>query len=131
MPTIQYFYMGIVERLPENAVMWKLDDWTDNNPKTNDYDPGVLDGKKLKLIALQRERRLLIFKTTKNWIYQVGDSRLIVYKPFSKCAGVVPMGLSLTSGLRHPKSVPMETYAKLFIDKIDPQWLKDNDFVLS
>jgi hypothetical protein len=119
-------------KLPDNAVMWKLDDWKDDNPKTNDYNPGKLDGKELRLIALQKERRLrnLFFKTTKNWIYHVGNTRLIVYKPFPKCAGVIPMGLSLKSGLRHPKSVPMETYAKLFIDRIDIIWLHENDFVL-
>lgn len=127
--------MSARPRLPEEAVMWKLDDWKDGNPKTNDFNPGKLDGHPLILIAEQKERRLsrLYFKSTKNWIYRI-ETRvdLIVYKPFPKCAGVIPMGISLMSGWWHPKSIPMEQYVSKFglTNPPDLAWLKNNDFVL-
>jgi len=120
-------------KVPPEVLMYKLDDWKDGDPKTNDFNPGKLDGKTLVLIALQKERRLLkrIFHPTKNWIYRIGDrTDLVVYKPFPKAAGVIPMGISMTTMWWHPKSVPMETYCERFITMPDKEWLAMNDFVL-
>jgi len=115
-------------RVPPEVLMYKLDDWADGDPRTNDFNPGKYNKQPLKLIAKQFNRRLLFFRRTKNWIYQIGSSREIVYKPFPKSAGVMLMGISMKSMWWHPKSVSMEHYAKYFIDKIDPDWIKRNDF---
>jgi len=120
--------------LDPNALMFWVDKWKD----ITDSFAGKIDGKLLRLIAIQRERRLwkrLIGRKIKNWIYYIEGTRLIVYKEFPKSAGAMKMGLSghflKTSGSPYHKfAVPMETYARYFLDNIDPDWLKRNDYEL-
>lgn len=101
----------------------------------NDRCPGRFpkeNPKKLIKIAIQKERRLFgLIKTgaTKNIIYKLEGTRDLVYKEKNEChPGVIMMGLSGKNWKSHPKSVPMEMYAKYFLDVIDPQWLKRNDY---
>ena len=96
-----------------------------------DRCPGSFKGKKLIKIAVQKERRLLIFHPIKNLIFVLEGTRDIVYKEKNEChPGVVMMGLSGRTWEMHPKSVKMETYARYFLDKADTEWLKRNDYEL-
>jgi len=116
-------------RAPPDKLFYKLDDWTDGDPKTNDFNPGKYEGQPLKLIYIQYSRRLRFFKKANNWIYQIGDKRWIVYKPFPKAAGAFHMGVSDKSFHWHPKALEMEQYAKYLIDGLNPEWAARNDFV--
>lgn len=107
-----------------------VDAWTDNDPKTRDSSPGTLDGKKLVAIGVQKERRLLVFKRVKHVIFRLKGTREIWYKNNFDYPVAVAMGFSLSRLDLHPKAIPMEQYAKLFIDKTDLEWLARNDFEL-
>lgn len=99
-----------------------------------DRCPGSFKGKRLIKIAIQKERRLFgLIKTgtVKNIVYRLDGTREIVYKEKNEChPGVVMMGLSGKNWEMHPKSVSMERYARYFLDKIDHEWLKRNDYEL-
>lgn len=99
--------------------------WTDDYKKSN---PGSVNGQPLKLIGIQVIKRVLRPKITKNYIYRIGNTREIVYKPFESAPAVMKMGISGVTWERHPNSVSMEDYAKYFIDKVDLAWLKRNNF---
>lgn len=100
----------------------------------NSRCPGTFKGKKLIRIAVQKERRLFgLIKTgsVKNIIYQLAGTRDIVYKEKNEChPGVIMMGLKGDTWVMHPKSVPMTKYAEYFLDRVDLDWLKRNDFEL-
>jgi len=86
-------------------LMFWVDDWTDVNP-------GIVGGQPLKLIAIQKERRIRKFwkKSIKNWIYRIGDTKMIVYKEYPLSPAVMKMGLS-GHFLRNSGS-PYHKYAK-------------------
>lgn len=114
---------------PKNLMYW-VDSWKNTNP-------GKVNGVHLFLIAIQKARRArdLWRKKPKNWIYKIGNTREIVYKEFERSPAVMKMGVS-GHFLRHSGNpfhkfmVPMEKYAKYFIDNSDPEWLKRNDYEL-
>lgn len=109
-----------------DSLMSLVDGWRDPEARC----PGSVGGLKLIPIAIQTHRRLrnLFKKTPKHIIYQLGNTRGIWYKN-SKChVMAVKMGLSIRRLAMHPKAVPMEQYAKYFIDKIDVDWLKRNNY---
>ena len=125
-----------------NIAVRFVDDWKDHDPKTRNSSPGTVNGNKLYQIGIQKERRLLKILTghsIKNYIFVEQGTRNIWYKQSFNNAGVVMMGFSLSLLGPHPKSVPMETYAKAFLDggyipelKADADaWLKRNDYVLT
>ena len=110
-----------------------VDDYMDKDPKTRDSCPGKVNKHKLVLIGQQRERRiikLLLNKKIKHYIFREEGTRNIWYKNSVCNPGVVMMGFSLSLLKMHPNAVPMEKYAKYFIDNIDAEWLAQNDFVL-
>ena len=116
-----------------NTVVRFVDDVVDGNPKTKDTCPGTLDGKKLIQVGIQLERRIgkLFFKSVKYRIYVLEGTRTIWYK-VNKCyPSVVAMGFKRETLKMHKSAVPMEQYAAYFLDNSDPQWLKDNDFMLT
>lgn len=116
-----------------NTAVRFVDEVTDGNPKTTNYCPGHIDGRKLIQIGIQKERRILkkLFKKVKHIIYLQEGTRLIWYKNNECYPAVVKMGFSMSELTMHPKAVPMETYAMYFLDNKDPAWLKRNDFVLT
>ena len=107
---------------PKELMYW-VDDWRKS-------DPGTVNGQPLQLYGIQVIKRFLRPKVTKNWIYRIGTTREIVYKPFPKAPAVMKMGISGNTWAQHPKSVSMEQYAKYFIDRVDLDWLKRNSFEL-
>lgn len=110
-----------------------VDAFMDNDPKTRDTCPGTVNGHKLIKIALQKERRIFkkIIRPIKHIIYREEGTRSIWYKQSECNAGVVMMGFSMKEMDWDRKAVPMETYAKYFIDIIDADWLARNDYVLT
>ena len=101
-----------------------VDAWRDNDPKTRNASPGKVDGQQLNLIALQYQRTWNPSTwfgkgQVKNWIYRVGSSRIVVYKQGPDNPGVCLMGISIKRQDFHPNAIPMELYAKLFIDRDD------------
>lgn len=120
--------------LDPNALMF----WVDNWKEITDIHAGKIDGKPLLEIAHQKERRLwkkLIGRKIKNYIYHISGTRLIVYKEYKKSAAVMRMGLSghflkMSGNPLHKYAVSMETYARYFLDGIDPDWLARNDYEL-
>lgn len=113
-----------------NSLMYWVDDWRNR-------DPGTVGGKKLIVIAHQMARRArdLWRKKPKNVIFQIEDTREIVYKRRFDGVAAMKMGISQkriwnSKDPRHKHAVPMEEYAKYFIDKIDADWLARNNYVL-
>lgn len=101
-----------------------VDDYRDFDPKTKNASPGKVDGQQLNLIAYQFQRTWNPKSwfgngQIKNWIYRVGSSRTVVYKQGPDNPGVCLMGISINRQDYHPNAVPMEMYAKLFIDRND------------
>lgn len=113
-----------------NTAVRFVDDYVDHDPKTRNSCPGKVNGHNLILIGKQIERRFFNRGKTKHLIYLEEGTRNIWYKQSNCNAGVVKMGFSLSELDKDSNSVPMEEYAKYFIDKSDPEWLKQNDFVL-
>lgn len=111
-----------------NTAVRFVDDFLDGNPKTRDSCPGKVNGNKLIPIANQIQRRTVGRKSIKHIIFIEQGTRNIWYKKSICDAGVVKMGFSLSELRMDARSVPMEVYAKYFIDRLNPQWLKDNDF---
>ena len=107
-----------------------VDDFQDDNFSTRDSCPGKVNGNELIPIGRQIERRLFRKSRIKHLIYVEQNTRNIWYKDSHCNAGVIAMGFSIKNLEMHPKSVPMEQYAKYFIDESDPEWLKRNDFEL-
>lgn len=92
-----------------NTAVRMVDNWRERCP-------GEIDGKQLKLIGIQRERRIrrLFGKKIKHYIYQKDGSSELWYKN-DKCAvGVVKMGFSVKRLTSHPFAVPMEFYHDVF-----------------
>jgi len=114
-----------------NSVVRFVDDYSDKNPKTNNSSPGKIDGKRLIKIGLQKERRLLVFKRTKHIIFVLEGTREIWYKNNFDYPVAVAMGFKVSQLKWHPKAVPMEQYARYFLDKSDMEWLERNDYELS
>lgn len=109
-----------------NSLMALVDDWRTKEGRC----PGSIDGLNLIPIAIQTHRRArnLWRKTPKHIIYVRGNTREVWYKN-SECHVMgVKMGLSIKRLAMHPKSVPMEQYAKFFIDKVDMDWIDRNNF---
>lgn len=126
-----------------NTAVRFVDDVLDGNPKTNDFCPGKIDGKKLVKIAVQHERRLLVFKRIKHIIYVQEGTREIWYKNNECYPSAVKMGFSISQMGNDKRAVPMEVYAELLIDgRSRPDtlvisvgdsarnWLARNDFEL-
>lgn len=113
-----------------STVVRFVDDYNDKNPKTNNSSPGALDGKKLIKIGVQKERRLLVLKRVKHIIFVLEGTREIWYKNTFDYPVAVAMGFKASKLKWHPKSVTMEQYARLFLDKVDPDWLKLYDYEL-
>jgi len=117
-----------------------VDDWIDKDPATRDSCPGTVYGHKLIPIGRQIQRRLFRRNTIKHLIFQEENTRNIWYKDSFCNAGVVAMGFSLSRLDMHPKAVPMEVYAEIFLDGVNrlvipvgtsaKEWLKRNDFEL-
>ena len=108
-----------------------VDDYRDFDPNTKNASPGKLNGNQLNLIAYQRERtwnpKTWFGKgNVKNWIYRVGSTRLVIYKPSPNTPGWALMGISRSRMDYHPNAISMELYAKIFIDKnsTDPDVIK-------
>ena len=114
-----------------STVVRLVDAFQDDDYHTRDSCPGTVNQHKLIHIANQMQRRFgFLPKTVKNIIYLESETSNIWYKR-SKCsAGIVAMGFSLSRLARHPSARSMEDYTKYFIDEIDPDWLKRNDYVL-
>lgn len=113
-----------------NSVVRFVDDWRDKDPKTRDSSPGKLDGKQLIKIGVQKERRLLVLKRVKHVIFVLQGTREIWYKNTFDYPVVVAMGFKASELKFHPKAIPMEEYANLFLDNSNPNWLKRNDYEL-
>lgn len=102
-----------------NQLMIKLDGF--DNARTGNFNPGTYNGQKLKLLAVQREKTwhggVFGKGAVKYTVYQIGTLRTVVYKPFVACPMAMMMGLSLTNMYWDKHAVPMELYAKMFIDR--------------
>lgn len=107
-----------------------VDDYLDNDPKTRNSSPGKVFGHNLILIGKQIERRPFRQKRVKHLIFQEEGTRNIWYKNTFDYPSIVAMGFSTSKLTQHPKAVPMEQYARYFIDRIDEDWIKRNDFEL-
>lgn len=117
-----------------------VDDFQDDNYSTRDSCPGKVNGNILRPIGRQIQRRLFRRNTIKHLIFLEENTRNIWYKDSYCNAGVVAMGFSLSKLELHPKAVPMEVYAQIFLDGVDKlvipvgtsakEWLKRNDFEL-
>lgn len=123
-----------------STVVRLVDDFTDDNYSTRDSCPGKVFGHELIPIGRQIERRRFRKNRIKHLIFVAKDTRNIWYKNSFCDAGVVAMGFSLSLLDKHPKAVPMEVYAELFLDGLDKlvipvgmsarEWMKQNDFEL-
>lgn len=116
-----------------NTAVRFVDDFIDKDPKTRNSSPGKVNGNQLIQIGIQKERRLLKILTghkIKHYIFQEEGTRNIWYKQGFNNAGVVKMGFSLKELAMDKRSVPMETYARYFLDNIDPDWMERNNFEL-
>lgn len=138
-----------------NTAVRFVDDWADKDPKTRDSSPGKVDGKQLRQIGVQKERRLLrrLFKSVKHVIFLAEGTHDIWYKNNYDYPAVVKMGFSLSRLTMHPNAVPMEFYYEVFMNpgKLLPvdllrgqsietlkglqmrgyEWLELNDFKLT
>ena len=124
-----------------STVVRLVDDFTDDNYSTRDSCPGKVFGHNLVPIGRQIERRLFRKSKLKHLIFVAEGTRDIWYKNSYCDAGVVAMGFSLSKLDKHPKAVPMEVYAELFLDGLDKLvipvgtsarvWMKRNDFELA
>lgn len=94
-------------------------------------NPGTINNNKLILVGHQIQRRVFGKGKIKHYIFVEEGTRNIWYKEALHSIGVVAMGFSYTKLKLHPKAIPMEHYAKLFLDEADNEWLKQNDFVIS
>lgn len=94
--------------------------------------PGTIRGKRLIPIAIQKERRIFkrLFKPIKTYIFVLEGTRNIYYKQDLCHPSVIAFGYSKDDPDWDGKSVPMEIYAKLFIDRVDPEWLERNDYTI-
>lgn len=126
-----------------NTAVRFVDAWLDDDPKTTNSSPGTVDGHKLILIGLQKQRRIFGRGKTKHVIFLEEGTRNIWYKKNFDYPSIVKMGFSISEMRLDQKALPMETYAKIFIDgKKTPDhligeigtsarnWLKRNDFEL-
>lgn len=113
-----------------NSVVRFVDDYNDKNPKTNDSCPGKVFGHKLIRIGIQKERRLLVFKRVKHVIFVEEGTRNIWYKNNFCYPVAVSMGFKASQLKMHPMAVPMEQYARYFLDQADNDWLDRNDYEL-
>lgn len=111
-----------------NTAVRFVDAFMDEDFNTRESCPGKVYGHKLIPIANQIQRRTIGRKSIKHIIFLEEGTRNIWYKKSICDTGVVKMGFSLNELRMDKKSIPMEIYAKYFIDRINPQWLKDNDF---
>ena len=127
--------------LPDiKEVVRLVDDFQDQDYKTRDSCPGKVFGHQLTQIGLQRERRFFGKGKVKHIIFVEEGTRNIWYKDSFCSAGIVAMGFSLSKLEFHPKAVPMETYAEIFLDGEDrlvipvgtsaKEWMKRNNFEL-
>lgn len=116
-----------------------VDDFLDDDYHTRDSCPGTIFGKKLIPVAIQRERRIFGKGSIKHLIFKLEGTRELWYKKSYCNAGVVAMGFSLSQMDYDKRSVPMETYAELFLDgdkfvervgDNSSNWLKRNNFEL-
>lgn len=128
--------MSATSGIDPNASDYLLDGALDPHIVTvdKDFNPGILKTMPLKLVCIQYKRtwslRSLFGKGgPTNWIYQVGNLRYLVYKPFPLDRVVTIMGFMRSSRMWHPNAVPMEDYCKYILDKVDPAWLDRNNFV--
>jgi len=98
-----------LKKFDVNTAVRMVDNWRERYP-------GTIDGHPLKLLAIQKERRLRrIFKgKVKHWIYWQESSKNIWYKNSKDAVGVVKMGFSLRRLSEHPNAVPMEFYHDVF-----------------
>lgn len=114
-----------------NSVVRFVDDYRDKDPKTVDSCPGKVYGNQLVRIGVQIERRIFgLRKSVKHIIFVEEGTRNIWYKNTFCYPSVVAMGFSASKLIFHPKAVSMQEYAKYFLDQVDTDWLKRNDFVL-
>ncbi len=112
----------------------------DDNYKTRDSCPGKVFTHSLIQIGIQRERRIFGKGKVKHLIFVEDGTRNIWYKNSFCSAGVVAMGFSITKLEMHPKALPMEVYAEIFLDGEDKlvipvgtsskDWMKRNNFEL-
>src|SRR3990167_1057167 len=102
-----------------STVVRLVDDFVDDNYTTRDSCPGTVFGHDLVPIGKQIQRRFLRRNTIKHLIFVQKNTRNIWYKNSYCDAGVVAMGFSLSRLDKHPKAVPMEVYAELFLDGLD------------
>lgn len=107
-----------------------VDDYMDKDPKTVDRFPGKVNTHQLQVIGRQTERRLFGRRKIKHLIFVEDTTRNIWYKTSLDAVGVVMMGFSLKTLEFHKLAVPMEEYARLFLDNSDPAFLKRNDYEL-
>jgi len=93
-----------------NVAVRMVDDWKERCP-------GTVEGKALKTIAIQKERRKikrLFGKKIKHIIYLLEGTEELWYKNNNCSVGVVKMGFSLKRLAQHPHAVPMEFYYAVF-----------------
>jgi hypothetical protein len=106
-----------------------VDDFMDKDPRTRQTCPGTVNGNKLVLIAKQTSRRFgFLPSKIKNVIFIEKGTRNIWYKRSICNVGVVKMGFSLSRLDTHPSAIPMEEYARRFIDRFDVDWLVRNNY---
>ena len=113
-----------------STVVRLVDDYIDDDYHTRDSCPGKVNGHKLIHIGNQIERRIFRRGRVKHLIYLEEGTRNIWYKDSNCSPGAVAMGFSTKRLANHPNAVPMEQYAKYFIDQVDDSWLARNDFQL-
>lgn len=98
-----------LKKFDVNTAVRMVDNWRERNP-------GMLDDKPLRLIAIQKQRRLKrIFRgKVKHYIYWQEGTKNIWYKNAKDSVGVVKMGFSIKRLNSHPNAVPMEFYHDVF-----------------
>ena len=92
-----------------NTAVRLVDNWRERTP-------GTIDGKALKLVGIQKQRRLrrLFRGRIKYYIYLQVGTEAIWYKRKRSAVGIVKMGFSVRKLMSHPKAVPAEFYYAVF-----------------